>query len=39
MAEAFHVLRAPDRIEIREIGLRHETKRARRSTLRECRAG
>jgi len=36
---AHHVLRAPDRIEIREIGLRHETKRARRSALRECRGG
>ena len=36
---AHHVLRAPDRVEIGEIGLRHETKRARGSALRERRGG
>jgi hypothetical protein len=36
---AHYVLRAPDRVEIREIGLRHETKCARRASLRERRGG
>src|SRR6478672_1975353 len=34
---AHHVLRAPDRVEIREIGLRHEAQRARCSALGERR--
>ena len=34
---AHDVLRAPDWVEIGEIGLRHEAKRARGSTLRNCR--
>ena len=36
---AHHVCGAPDRIEIGEIGLRHETQRARRGALRDRRSG